>query len=268
MKNIANYSLLLTFLVFSIISCTDNSLELASDSEIGIETHKHNFIQGETTINGQTIFYRSMAKTLNSFGIKIMINGQMLEAVVAYDQESLEIDGHGSMFTETQKDALLSLANGLFLYVDQQEGEVTYTEYSLIRLMEYWARAPHGYVYGKRSIGNADVLIGQRLGNEGISCIKKGTYVNAEYDKGRTGTRYSDRVKVGSKARSGYGCMGRCGADCGWGAPSAWTKDCMDHDQCSNVFNASGGSGDSNCGDEFNEAADDWLFGVVRGCRG
>ena len=102
--------------------------------------------------------------------------------------------------------------------------------------------------------------------NEGITCVSKGSSVRAQFDDSRGD--HSKFVKVGSKAGSNYGCMGRCGGDCGWGAPSAWTKDCMDHDQCSFENGSSGGSSDSNCGDEFNEAADDWTFGVIRGCRG
>jgi hypothetical protein len=103
--------------------------------------------------------------------------------------------------------------------------------------------------------------------NEGIKCISKGSNVTATWDDS-SGT-HNQSVKVNSTARSGYECMGRCGGSCGsrW-IPSSYTKDCMDHDQCSNVNNASGGSSDSNCGDEFNHAADDWAFGVIRGCRG
>ena len=102
--------------------------------------------------------------------------------------------------------------------------------------------------------------------NEGISCVSKGSTVNAQFDDSRGD--HSKWIKVNSKAGSGYGCMGRCGGGCGWGAPSAWTKDCMDHDQCSWENGSSGGASDSNCGDEFNEAADDWAFGVIRGCSG
>ena len=63
--------------------------------------------------------------------------------------------------------------------------------------------------------------------------------------------------------------MARCGCGCGWGAPSAWTKDCLDHDIC--IVDQNGQNGlatDKNCGDEFRHAADDYTFGVLRGCRG
>ncbi|MCP5350953.1 MAG: hypothetical protein H7A10_08325 [Oceanospirillaceae bacterium] len=102
--------------------------------------------------------------------------------------------------------------------------------------------------------------------NEGITCIYKNTTVKAQFDDSRG--NHEVNVVVGSTAKAGYGCMGRCGAGCGNILPSAWTKDCMDHDECSAENNSSGGSSDKNCGDEYNEAVDDWTFGVARGCSG
>lgn len=104
--------------------------------------------------------------------------------------------------------------------------------------------------------------------NEGITCITKGSTVTAVYDKGTNGTVVRTTIKVGSSYKTGS-CMGRCGAGCGWGAPSAWTKDCLDHDICIVDQNGvNGGATDTNCGDEFNQAADDYSLGVLRGCRG
>ena len=109
--------------------------------------------------------------------------------------------------------------------------------------------------------------------NEGITCISKGSYKTAIYDKGRNGTDVYTRIKVGNSYTSKDGftgqCMGRCGGACGGWAPSAWAKDCLDHDICIVDQNGKNGlAGDENCGDEFNHAADDYTFGVLRGCRG
>lgn len=104
--------------------------------------------------------------------------------------------------------------------------------------------------------------------NEGITCISKGSTVQAVYDKGASGTVVRTNIVVGNSYKGGS-CMGRCGASCGWGAPSAWTKDCLDHDICIVDQNGqNGGATDPNCGDEFRHAADDYTFGVLRGCRG
>ena len=62
-----------------------------------------------------------------------------------------------------------------------------------------------------------------------------------------------------------YDCQGRCGAGCSSGN-SNWARDCLKHDVCSWYFSASGGSSDSNCGDSFGHATNDFLsFGS--GCR-
>ncbi|MCH2191835.1 MAG: hypothetical protein MK188_13000 [Gammaproteobacteria bacterium] len=104
--------------------------------------------------------------------------------------------------------------------------------------------------------------------NEGVRCIKKGSTVQAVYDKGSNGRTVRRNIRVGSSYKGGQ-CMGRCGAACGGWLPSAWTKDCLDHDICIVDQNGqNGGAGDTNCGDEFRQAADDYITGVIRGCRG
>jgi len=104
--------------------------------------------------------------------------------------------------------------------------------------------------------------------NEGITCIDIGDRETAEYDKGRNGRDVNRRITVNSSFRGGR-CMGRCGAGCGNFLPDAYTKDCLDHDICiSDQGGANDFANDANCGDEFNQAADDFIFGVLRGCRG
>lgn len=104
--------------------------------------------------------------------------------------------------------------------------------------------------------------------NEGITCVSKGSTVTATYDKGSNGTVVQKNITIGQSYKGGQ-CMGRCGGACGGWAPSAWTKDCLDHDIC--IVDQDGENGlalDKNCGDEFNNAADDYTFGVLRGCSG
>ena len=59
----------------------------------------------------------------------------------------------------------------------------------------------------------------------------------------------------GRQSSGDYSCMGRCGPACGGGD---WTLDCLEHDACSRYYSASGGGNDSNCGDEWWEASDDY----------
>lgn len=55
-------------------------------------------------------------------------------------------------------------------------------------------------------------------------------------------------------------CYGRCGPGCGvLNGQGAWQKDCLDHDVCNRSHDAQLGG----CGDEWNEAADDYLNGEI-----
>ena len=57
-----------------------------------------------------------------------------------------------------------------------------------------------------------------------------------------------------------YDCQGLCGPGCEGAAAvcSNWGRDCLKHDVCSWYFSSSGGALDSNCGDEFGQAANDY----------
>ncbi|HET8642854.1 MAG TPA: hypothetical protein VFM37_13020 [Pseudonocardiaceae bacterium] len=55
------------------------------------------------------------------------------------------------------------------------------------------------------------------------------------------------------------GCMGECGPGCD--GLNIYTYDCADHDQCGRVHGGSLNPWDSECGDEYWEADDDFLWG-------
>ncbi|WP_299902809.1 hypothetical protein [uncultured Aquimarina sp.] len=266
MKNYVN-SIAIMLCAFLCLQCTkENSSPEAQ--EIGIEIQNEDMLSGKLDTNNSTIEYSVKAISELEFKVSISIDKRNIDALIDFSKEKMSIDGHDNNFSEPQKEALLNTGKIISDYLlDSKKGEISMAEYTLLTLMEYWGKSPVGYIYAKRSIQSPSNSMNLKSRNEGITCIRKNTYVTAEYDD--SSGNHRDRVKVGSKPKRNYGCMGRCGADCGrWWIPSAWTKDCMDHDQCSNVNNASGGSSDRNCGDEFNEAADDYVFGVIRGCRG
>lgn len=258
---------------FMMVSCSDSEQKQLEtpNNDLGLEVETSNEIRGNYASNVGKLSYNSSVNSKNSslYNVSIKLGDSELEASIRYDMESFELNGNTTVLSSAQKEAFLNFANEMYSHIEKNGGEnVSLLEFSLVRMLEYWSNAPTGYAHGLRTFNIGSIENeNQRLGDEGVTCIKKNSYVNAEYDD--SNGSHSDRVKVGSKARSGYDCMGRCGADCGrWWIPSSWTKDCMDHDQCSAKNNSSGGSSDSNCGDEFDEAADDWIFGVVRGCRG
>ncbi|WP_282081394.1 hypothetical protein [Aquimarina algiphila] len=264
-----NYFKIIAILLFAFIfsKCTSDAV-IPDAKELGLEQQDSNSFIGKIRIQNSEIRYSVKAKSELVFTVIIEINKKSIQADINYQNESLFIDGHNIILTEKEKQSILTLGGTISNYLlETKKGEILMTEYTLLSLMEYWAKSPPDYTYTKRVIEAEVNTTNLKSRNEGITCIRKNTYVNAEYDDSRG--NHSDRIRVGSKARDNYGCMGRCGGDCGrWWIPSAWTKDCLDHDQCSNVNFSSGGGGDRNCGDEFNEAADDYVFGVLRGCRG
>jgi hypothetical protein len=126
----------------------------------------------------------------------------------------------------------------------------------IMRVLDYLAQAPPGHV-----------LKARRFKSKGIRCIKKDDSVRAEWTTHDNQPVY-ETIIVGESRPHRYGCMGRCGVDCGWGAPSAWTQDCLDHDACSYQKQSKSKRHDLDCGDEFDQAADDWIAGTLVGCDG
>lgn len=260
------------------IACDDRSSEIVID-EVGmgltVSQNDSNVFAGAYRNEKTIVRFETEAVDGAYVIIEATIDGHRLDYEVDVERMALSIEGHGALLTKDQKTALAETVQSIGKHINREVSPEEYHLFGLLQALGYWSRAPEGYVHNTLIIGSLDNAVSQgvgvvrspSMGNEGITCIRKGTYVNAEYDD-RYGA-HSNRIMVGSTARPGWECMGRCGGGCGsWWKASSWTKDCMDHDQCGAANNSSGGTFDSNCGDEFDEAADDWAWGVMKGCRG
>jgi len=260
MKKHANLWIVLFTFALLINGCSKN------DNEVGLEEQQENSFSGKTTINGHKLTYQVKAVNELNFSNVVKIDDITLNASVAFDDQSIDFDGNNAVLSLDQKETLLDLGYEISEYVfkDKSVEEFTMTEFTLLRLLEYWAKSPSGYPHKKRKV-NSNIASDQTLKSrdEGISCIRKNTYVTAEYDDNRGDI--SESILV-----NGEDCIGRCGAGCGsiFSLASAWTKDCLDHDRCGRINGGSTNPFDSQCGDEYAEAADDYLFGVIRGCSG
>ncbi|SMF22766.1 hypothetical protein [Pseudobacteriovorax antillogorgiicola] len=187
----------------------------------------------------------------------IIVNDKRIRAEFDEGQGIRAVEANISL-DQNDKAILGELFHRVKASVDQSSPVQTYTS----SLTNYLSEAPEGHTIPTR--GFEDNL---SLYDEGVTCIWKGQGVYGQWDTAYGEVR-GEWVTTNAHYGGNYGCMGRCGANCGWGAPSSYTKDCMDHDICSRRHNASGGGGDRNCGDEFNQAMDDWVSGVIRGCSG
>lgn len=258
------FKLLALGMAFSLFLIGCNNDE--NSTPIGLETQQENSFSGKMTINNHKLVYKVEAVNELDFTAAVKIDNITLNASVQYDDQSIEFDGKSAVLTLDQKETLLDLGNEIskYLFDDKSVDDFTMAEFTMLRLLEYWAKSPSGFPHKKRSVTsnvNPDYALKSR--NEGITCIKKNTYVTAEYDDDSGNVQESILV-------NGDDCIGRCGSGCGsfFTVASAWTKDCLDHDRCGRVNGGSTNPFDSECGDEYAEAADDYLFGVIRGCRG
>jgi hypothetical protein len=196
----------------------------------------------------------------------LVVNGKAFDATI--DDANTAIDGHGAVLT-------LADRNLFTTFIDQFSirfagASVAERDLSINRLALYLSEAPEGHVHRAISRGASTPevsALGAELtvGDEGVTCITKGTTVAAVYTD-RYGKVTQESIVVGSKmspmpgGKGDYSCMGKCGAGCTdyWFARTGYTKDCLDHDACSRKYSASGGSRDPNCGDEYNAASRDF----------
>jgi len=173
-----------------------------------------------------------------------------------------DLDGHGAVLTAAERQALSAVAAGVAEAVDAE----TPVSHAVVALSSFWSEAPEGYVHAPRTLFlGGDVA--NSTSNDGISCVRKNSWYTAWYtDSGGT---HSESVQANSTWSSNYACMGRCGAGCsGTSIYGRWTLDCLEHDTCSFRNNSSGGSADANCGDEYDEATDDFINPGWYGCGG
>lgn len=263
MKSLKLSSLL--FLITLLFSCNksdDNSIPAES---IGLELQNADSFSGEKEINSHKLTYKVTLEENNYYNTKFTIDNQLLIANVYFNDEHIDFLSENITLTTEEKETLLALGEEISTYLFQEGNtdDFSMPEYTLLRLLEYWARSPEGFQHAKRTSQVSENRLGKNV-NEGITCVRKNTFVTAEYDNA-SGTSINERVQV-----NGDLCLGRCGSGCGsfFSLASAWTKDCLDHDQCGRQLGGSTNPLDRNCGDEYLDAADDYLFGVIRGCRG
>ncbi len=227
----------------------------------GIQKEQKNAFSYE--VGGETVaidYENKNPSQADSIDLQVRVNDKLVDVSVSSTKGLQNFDGHGAVLSHEERNAL---AQAALDYSKQNSisDSSPLEQKAVFQVFDYLSQAPENYALPSRNFNNLS------LKNDGITCIKKGTTVKAQWST-KLVPLVAEDIMVGANWPNNYGCMGRCGGDCGWGAPSAWTKDCLDHDACSFRNSASGGASDPNCGDEFNEAADDWIGGVWAGCNG
>ncbi len=264
---------ILTVLAVAVLmqSCSKENATTTVDvkTEKGVEVYSPSEIKGLKHYNGHEVDYH-----VNEEGdfhqVVVKIDDLTLEATVAYEPLSLTYNGHGAILKESQKAALAATAQELAELVLAKNGiqgdfvSFNETENTIVRVLGHWSEIPAGYVLGEQQSG---INIDRSLGDDGIKCVKRGRYYYVSFDNS-SGTAFTEYRKAGYTSNVST-CMGLCGGNCGyWWWPKTWTLDCFEHDQCYATLNTGGGPTNGHCGDEWFDAADDFLFGYIAGCRG
>ena len=215
------------------------------------------------TGEGQVWFNVTQAGGLASLTVRV--NGKIFDTYRTKD--SIIHDGYGAVLTAADHVLLIDLVEHLGARF--AGAELPARVESIVSLTAFLSRAPIGYEHVRVVVADeapvAALAPAAALGNEGVTCITKGTTRNAEYTDASL-RAYSTPVVVGSnwltcrdpnKNTGNYSCMGGCGAGCDSYGRARYTKDCLDHDTCSHEFCSTTGSSDPNCKDEYSAASDD-----------
>jgi len=225
---------------------------------------------------GSLIFFTSRRGPASELVVQLQVNGVVLDATMNIREQEVAWTGHGGALFRHDRDALVAFSRKLDVELAPQQRALRLHEDFLRRLVHLWAEAPVGLTLGdqrlkrpteeparfleRKSPGSPDLAFAASCyipENNGItyfSCTFENKVVCHDADNG--GHCFTCEFRPA-------GCGGSCLAECGPGCfgLNVVTWDCGDHDRCCQHHGGCLNPFDSNCGDEYVEAADDFLFG-------
>lgn len=181
-------------------------------------------------------------------------------------------DGQGIALRDGDVLLMRGLTDALAAEMGNDPDSLGFAEMLLASMTAYMSEAPVGYTipsHTKPITSTADGTVLYSLNDDGIRCAKRYSWYWASWSW--AGYSATQPVQVNENGS----CIGKCG-DCGFGIGQSWTLDCLEHDWCirdaasKNLPVVGESPFDSYCGDEWQEAEDDFLLGWVWpfNCRG
>lgn len=204
---------------------------------------------------------------------RIVVDALEVDADIDLRTRVVRLDGHGGEVSVEQRRTLTALGQELERLLTPYDRELPLQESLLFRLVQLFAEAPvgltidtaevRGPVAGARP-GPPSSLACQQGGQNGIAYLSGGCtfqpYGGICYD---TATQCFACYTVANGCNAPGSCPGRCGSGCGlFGGVGAYTRDCAEHDRCCGLNGDCLNPFSLACGDEFWEAADDFLWGL------
>ncbi len=256
-------------------ACTVDTQSVAPGSSLELTQNDDTTVAGTFVYAGSIIEFSSTSPDQNQISVHLDVNGAQLDVVFDLANRTMERNGHLNAFFRNELDAILTLRDALTdTYAESLAA--TFQGRILVRELDRLAEAPAGHTFGKVSVDLNAKAVQQSVyqvskghcGDDGVTCLP-GTHGSA--------TAYFDRYDAGKclAKDAHYGnswCAGRCGAGCptnNWWElvkDDDYTQDCYDHDWCVVYFDEGNGPDETHCGDEFEEAADDYAATVIDYC--
>ena len=220
-------------------------------------------IVGSFVHGGSLIEFRSEAAGPSRATLHLDVNGAPIDVVLDLGAQTFSSDGYGHGMFEDDVAALAALRDAFAdaypeLVLDTLHGKL------LARHADWLAGAPEGLTLARLDVDMTAVAPkvakadADGCGGDGATCFP-GTngWDYAVYDPGSDGTCQWTWENYGENAPN---CQGRCGDGCNHWFDDDYTWDCLDHDICVKRYGGSELSGNSNCGDEFWDASDDYVL--------
>lgn len=239
---------------FALVACTNAA---SPAPELAITTDDV-AISGTFTDSGSFVKFHSESRDQQAAALRLDVNGVAFDVDLDFTRGTFSEDGYHSAFYEAELAVLLRLRDTL--NATRPELRTTLQGTLLIREIDRLAETPMGLTLDRHVVdlnaekSSARSVDADGCGDDGTTCLP-GTSGStfAVYDAGSDGTCQWKATSYG-----GSSCAGRCGAGCNL-FDNDYMWDCLDHDRCVDAFGGSVLSGNVNCGDEFWDAADDYV---------
>jgi len=227
--------------------------DAGSDGPLRITQLDDTTIAGTFEHGASVVTFESWSTDQEHARLVIDVDGATIDAT--FDRAGVLVeDGHLNAVYAEDRAALVALRDAVqTAYPELVTGSLQ--GMFLTRHADWIAEAPDGYTFGSRMVDVRDRLQDRTTNDDDkdTTCLWPGSWYRAYYDEGDGGAQwYWDR-----QANSGS-CLGRCGSGCNWFDDDIML-DCFEHDSCVDHLGGSTGSGNANCGDEYNHAIAEYL---------
>lgn len=265
-----------------------------SSNDFRITASSANHDSGTFARSATVIEFAADARSAVSTEVTISVGGKTFTATKDIAKGTAQWSGGGASLQPDENLALDAFANALEAEwvepASATKAPISLHRDLTIRMAMLLAEAPPGTRIGPQDVPRTAERFGTRKLPEGAaaveSCLKEGAFATVENSAERkavvaacqennedgiwyTGCNVNEFVVHDADSHcfmgetvyvgpASYDCMGKCGGGCF--IITGYTYDCADHDRCGRVHGGSTDPWDSECGDEYWEADDDFLW--------